>query len=320
MNNYIVKYIKRTSNNKRKFGFIIDGYGKNTNVDIFLYNKFSKFIDKKIINKENIIFFGLAESGIFLSKYVYESLDYKSKKYICSTRHNNYKEDNENKYIFSFNENHCLFNSNHKFYFNYDNNINYDTFVILEDEITSGNTIISLISKIYRYFKNIYIFTLIDNREKENIICLFKDINIKIYSLNLELIELENSCNYLTKYNINNNLNINNIIFTIGEASNKLFDNENINLDNNENSIIRFISSTKYDIDNINIFNFIEFNQDNISYYYYNTFNIGTKSNIIIYYYSNDIFIYNQLCDYLINNYTILNIIKKEYIFSIFND
>jgi hypothetical protein len=86
MNNYIVKYIKRTSNNKRKFGFIIDGYGKNTNVDIFLYDEFAKFVDEKIIRKKNIIFFGLAESGIFLSKYVYENLNYESKKYICNQK------------------------------------------------------------------------------------------------------------------------------------------------------------------------------------------------------------------------------------------
>jgi orotate phosphoribosyltransferase-like protein len=167
MNKYFAKYIKRDSNPNRKYAFIIDGFGKIDNLSNNLYKDFSNFVNKNIDlkNDEKIIVFGPSESGIFLAKYIYNNLYYKNKIYIYS---NLRSRTIDNKYTIKFKENHCINNNIHSFTFNYEKYYDYKSLIIIEDEITSGNTIINLINSVSKYFKNIYIYTLLDRREKDS--------------------------------------------------------------------------------------------------------------------------------------------------------
>ena len=306
---YFAKYIKRDSNPNRKYAFIINGFGKIDNLSYDLYKDFSIFVNNNldISLNENIICFGPSESGIFLSKFVYENLIYKNKIHIYS---NLRTKTVDNKYTIKFKENHCTNNNIHSFIFNYDKYNNYKTLIIIEDEITSGNTIINLINAVSKYFNKIYIFTLLDRRDNENITNIFENIHIKIFSFNINLLNLyDNNYNNIL-YNPNININIKNIFYIIGECSEKCYDK----YINTENSVLRFIPATKYEVDNINIFDLYDLGKDNnnCNYYYYNSFNINNNSNIYIYYYSTQYYIAKNFINYLNNINSNINIISHE--------
>jgi len=308
INKYYAKYIKRDSNPNRKYAFIINGFGKIDNLSDDLYNDFSTFVNNNLdfnIN-EKIVFFGPSESGIFLSKYVYENSIYLNKLYIYSILRSKIIF---NKYTIQFKENHCTNNNIHSFTFNYDIYNDYNTFIIIEDEITTGNTIINLINSIDKYFKKIYIFTLLDRRETENIIDLFENIEIKIFSFNLELINLYNT-EKVFNYNHNININVKNIFYVIGECSEECY---NI-YKNTENSILRFIPATKYEIDNVNIFDIFDLGKDknNCNYYYYNSFNINNDSTIHIFFYSTQYYVSQNFIKYLKNKNDDIKIVLYE--------
>jgi orotate phosphoribosyltransferase-like protein len=329
MHNYFAKYIKRDSNPNRKYAFIIDGFGKIDNLSDNLYNDFSIFI-KNNLNidfNEKVVFLGPSESGILLSKWVYDNINLENKIYIHTTLRSKILH---HKYLFKFNENHCTNNNIHYFTFNANQYNDYKTIVVIEDEITSGNTIINLINSVKEHFNKIYIFTLLDNRDNENIIPLFPTIDIKIYSFNLKLLSLEESL--ITNNYINNNINIDkrNIFFIIGECSEKCYE-----IYKEKGDLLRFIPATKYIIDNINIYDIVELGDDNnkCSYYYYNPFKINSDANIYIYVFTtqyniaqnlikyiketnvlndNNIHINELLCNQILDNYNLLKFDRED--------
>jgi len=295
MHNYFAKYIKRDSNPNRKYSVSIDGFGKIDNLSNNLYNDFCIFI-KNNLNidfNEKTIFFGPSESGILLSKWVYDNINLKNKIYIHTTFRSKILN---HKYLFKFNENHCINNNIHYFTFNYDLYKEYKTLFIIEDEITSGNTIINLINSVKKYFNKIYIFTLLDNRDNENIIQLFPTIDIKNYCFNLKLLSLEESLISNNNNDININIDKKNIFFIIGECSEKSYE-----IYKEKGDLLRFIPATKYIIDNINIYDMIDLGCDNnkFNYYYYNPFKINRNANVYFYFFTTQYNIAQNLIKYI---------------------
>jgi hypothetical protein len=314
---FFSRTIKRDNNPNRKYANIINEFGKIDNSSKDLYNSFSKYvIDNLFIkNNENIIILSPAESGILIGKWVYSNLDY-NKKYFIPTILKNKIMDNI--FLKNFKENHCLSHINtHYFIFDENNenfkNISLNKLIIIEDEITTGNTIINLIKIMKNYVSNILIFTLLDNRKIENISNddNFKNLNIKIFSYIKENKNYEESC--ICKINYNKNLyrNEKSIIFSIGEAVEYVYDKfiDNCN-------VLRFIPGTKYEIDNFNIYNRIDLglNKNNTNYFLYNTFNISDNTDVYIYYYVTDYNITKNLINFLIEQNPLINIIKKEFL------
>jgi hypothetical protein len=329
MHNYFAKYIKRDSNPNRKYAFIIDGFGKIDNLSDDLYNDFSIFI-KNNLNidfNEKVIFFGPSESGILLSKWVYDNINLKNKIYIHSTLRSKILD---HKYLFKFNENHCTNNNVHYFTFNFDLYSDYKTLLVIEDEVTSGNTVINLINSVKEYFNKIYIFTLLDNREIENIIPLFPTIDVKIYSFNLKLLSLEESLIANNYINTEINIDKRNIFFIIGECSEKCYE-----IYKEKGDLLRFIPATKYIVDNINIYDIVDLGRDNnkCNYYYYNPFKINSDANIYFYFFTtqyniaqnlikyiketnvlndDNIYINELLCNQILDNYNLLKFDSED--------
>jgi hypothetical protein len=295
MHNYFAKYIKRDSNPNRKYAFIIDGFGKIDNLSDDLYDDFSIFI-KNNLNidfNEKVVFFGPSESGILLSKWVYDNINLKNKTYIHTILRSKILH---HKYLFKFNENHCTNNNVHYFTFNFDQYNDYKTLLVIEDEVTSGNTIINLINSVKEYFNKIYIFTLLDNRENENIIPLFPTIDVKIYSFNLKLLSLEESLIPSNYINTDINFDKRNIFFIIGECSEKCYE-----IYKEKGDLLRFIPATKYIVDNINIYDIVDLGCDNnkCNYYYYNPFKINSDANVYFYFFTTQYNIAQNLIKYI---------------------
>lgn len=293
INNYTATYIDRSSNINRKKSVNITGFGKIDNLSNNLYNDYYKFIYNNLQINEDEKFFliGMSESGVLLSNWIYNLLPYKNKKYIYTTR----KKLLNNKILITFLESHCANKNTHYFTIDFQKYLDYKTLIIIEDEITTGNTIINLINSIKNHFINIYIYTLVDSRISENIVNIF-DINIKLYSFNIKINELKNSN---SQYNELINYYKENIFFIIGECSEYCIEHYKKN-----GNILKIIPSTKYKVDNINIFNMIDLTDNCNHYYIYNIFKINYLSKIYIYFFTNEYNIFKNLYNY-IKNYNV---------------
>jgi hypothetical protein len=326
--------IKRKNNPVRKFGFIIPGMGRWDNLFIGLNNEFYNFIDNKIHNNHNfksnnnILIIGLAESGLIPAylfyKFFKKNYDNYNIEISLSSRENDYIDEN-NDNIFVFYEDHVTSQYPKHFLKLKNKNLYYSNIIIIDDEMTTGNTIMKLFEQIKHLSNNFFVFNYADVREnKMNELC-FDDKKLFLYSLMNadQLPEINSNCQeiYSLHKNINKLNNYKNIVYLVGESIEKGIDNHI----ENDNTIIRLITHINWEI-GVMIESIYDLGSDinNKSYKYYNPITPLDNTNNYIYYYSWQYPVVDKLEKLLLNLNPIINIIKvpsdgKEYLHQLKN-
>ena len=321
--------IKRKNNPVREFGFIIPGMGRWDNLFIGLNNEFYNFIDNKIHNNHNfqsnnnILIIGLAESGLIPAylfyKFFKQNYDNYNIEVSLSSRENDYIDEN-NDNIFVFYEDHVTTQYPKHFLKLTNKNLYYSNIIIIDDEMTTGNTIMKLFEQIKHLSNNFFVFNYADVRENKINELYFDDKKLFLYSLMNadQLPEINSNCQeiYSLNKNINKLNNYKNIIYLVGESIEKGIDNHI----NSDDTIIRLITHINWEI-GVMIESIYDLGCDinNKSYKYYNPITPLDNTNNYIYYYSWQYPVVDKLEKILLNLNSNINIIKvpsegKEYL------
>ena len=325
--------IKRRNNPVRKFGFVIPGMGRWDNLFIDLNNEFYNFIDNKIHTNNNfqpnnnILIIGLAESGLIPAYLFYKFFKKNYNNYnieiSLSSRENDYIDENDDN-IFVFYEDHVTIQHPKHFLKLINKNLYYSNIIIIDDEMTTGNTIMKLFEQIKHLSNNFFVFNYADVRENKINELYFDDKKLFLYSLmNAEqLTEINSNCQEI--YSLNKNIikldNYKNIVYLIGESIEEGIDNHIYN----DDTIIRLITHINWEIGVMieSIYN-LGCDINNKSYKYYNPIVPLDNTNNYIYYYSWQYPVVDKLEKLLLNLNSKINIIKvpsdgKKYLHQIY--
>jgi len=312
--------IRRKNNPVRKFGFIIPGMGRWDNLFLGLNNEFYNFIENKIhINNNfqqnnNILIIGLAESGLIPAYLFYKFLKKNYNNYnieiSLSSRENDYITEN-NDDIFVFYEDHVTTQYPKHFLKLINKNLYYSNIIIIDDEMTTGNTIMKLFNQIKHLSNNFFVFNYADVRENKINELYFGDKKLFLYSLmNAEqLDDIDGNCKEI--FSLNKDIikldNYKNIVYLIGESIEEGIDNHI----ENEDTIIRLITHINWEI-GIMIESIYDLGSDinNKNYKYYNPIIPLNNTNNYIYYYSWQYPVVDKLEKLLLNLNSKINIIK----------
>ena len=185
-----IKIAKRHNNTKREFLFVntllgkhIATYTKDTiNVNAMLYYKLETLFITNNWNDKKVLVVGFAETATALAQHIM-LMSIGSKKvnsigYVQTTR-----EEISSKYYINiaFEEEHSHATTQHLYF---DKNLDYDIVVFVDDEITTGKTILNFIDKFEKYKPNKqYIVASILNWQNDSDRKIFKDKNIYTVSL-----------------------------------------------------------------------------------------------------------------------------------------
>ena len=185
-----IKIAKRHNNTKREFLFVntllgkhIATYAKDTiDVNAMLYDKLETLFIANNWNDKKVLVVGFAETATALAQYIM-LMSIGSKKvnsvgYVQPTR-----EEISSKYYINiaFEEEHSHATTQHLYF---DKNLDYDIVVFVDDEITTGKTILNFIDKFEKYKPNKqYIVASILNWQNDSDRKIFKDKNIYTVSL-----------------------------------------------------------------------------------------------------------------------------------------
>jgi hypothetical protein len=316
--------IKRKNNPIRKFGFIVPGMGRWDNLFIGLNHEFYNFIENKIhMNNNfnpnnNILIIGLAESGLIPAYLFYKFFKKKYNNYdieiSLSSRENDYINDN-NDNIFVFYEDHVTTQYPKHFLKLINKNLYYSNIIIIDDEMTTGNTIMKLFDQIKHLSNNFFVFNYADVRENKINELYFDDKKLFLYSLmNAEqLNDINTNCVEIFSFNKNITKfdNYKNIIYLIGESIEEGIDEYINNYIYNNDTIIRLITHINWEI-GIMIKSIYDLGCDiNNKYYkYYNPIIPLNNTNNYIYYYSWQYPVVDKLEKLLLNLNSNINIIK----------
>jgi hypothetical protein len=285
-----------------------------------LNNEFYNFIIDKIhsnnnFNKNNnILIIGLAESGLIpayifykLFKKIYNNYEVELS---LSTRESDYIDEN-NKNIFVFYEDHVTTQYPKHFLKLINKNLYYSNIIIIDDEMTTGDTIMKLFHQIKHLSNNFFIFNYADVRIEKINEKNIENKNLYLYSLmNAEqLSEIEGNCKEI--FSLNKNIikldNYKNIVYLIGESIEKGIDNHI----NDNDTIIRLITHINWEL-GVMIESIYDLGSDinNKTYKYYNPIVPLDNTNNYIYYYSWQYPIVDKLEKFLLELNPTINIIK----------
>jgi len=312
--------IKRKNNPVRKFGYIIPGMGRWDNLFIGLNNEFYNFINNKIHNNcnfqsnNNILIIGLAESGLIPAylfyKFFKKNYDNYNIEISLSSRENDYiNENNDN--IFVFYEDHVTTQYPKHFLKLINKDLYYSNIIIIDDEMTTGNTIIKLFEQIKHLSNNFFVFNYADVRENKINELYFDDKKLFLYSLMNadQLPEIKSNCQEIYSLNINiiKLNNYKNIVYLIGESIEEGIDNHI----ESDDTIIRLITHINWEI-GVMIESIYDLGCDinNKNYKYYNPILPLNYTNNYIYYYKWQYPIADKLEELLLNINSTINIIK----------
>jgi hypothetical protein len=320
MENIGIYQIKRKNNPVRNYGYIIPGMGRWDNLFIGLNNEFYNFIDNKIHLHEkfnpnsNILIIGLAESGLVPAYIFYKLFQKKYKDYnieiSLSTRENDYIDETNNN-IFIFYEDHVTVQHPKHFLKLLNKDLYYSNIIIIDDEMTTGNTIIKLFNQIKHLSDNFFVFNYADVRENKCNEIKIENKNLFFYSLMSaeQLPYINTNCKEIFSLNINiiKLENYKNIIYLIGECIENGIDDY---IDKN-NTIIRLITHINWELGTIieSIFD-LGCDINNKNYKYYNPIIPLNNTNNYIYYYEWQYPIVDKLENFLLNLNQTINIIK----------
>lgn len=174
-------------NSKREFLFISKVLGKHYPVKPSVINHIHKTLASKINHLEHkkCLFVGFCETATALAQGIYNNSAVFDKYYFQTTRHHF-----ENNLLFTFQEehshatDHLIYNSNNQ------DISNYDHLILIDDELTTGNTIINFINQflktITHELKSIYIISIknwIPQSKISDIQSLFNNIDIHFVQL-----------------------------------------------------------------------------------------------------------------------------------------
>lgn len=170
-----ISVVKRENNKKRDYLFLNKELGKHYPVlGNNVFNQFNNLENelKKYINpNQKILLIGFAETATAISEYLFFKASQKMENhlnfvyYIQTTR----EEFSTNIPLVSFEEEHSHA-TNQKLYYNESDIPEYDTILFIEDEITTGNTILNFINEFSKIKPNLnYIVgSLLNWQNKEN--------------------------------------------------------------------------------------------------------------------------------------------------------
>ena len=319
MDKISIYQIKRKNNSVRKFGYIVPGMGRWDNLFFGLNNDFYNFIDHKLhnnnnFNKNNILIIGLAESGLIPAYLFYKSFKINYNDYninlSLSTRESEFINENNND-IFVFYEDHVTTQYPKHFIKLINKNLYYSSIIIIDDEMTTGDTIMKLFKEIKHLSNNFFIFTYADVRQKK-----IDELNIdskKLFFYSLmkadQLSDFDGNCKEI--FTLNKNIiklnNYKNIIYLISESIEEGIDNHI----NENNTIIRIITHINWEI-GVMIESIYDLGSDinNKNYKYYNPVIPLDNTNNYIYYYSWQYPVVNKLENFLLSLNSTINIIK----------
>lgn len=185
-----IKIAKRHNNTKREFLFVNTLLGKHIatnasdviNTNRMLYDKLENLFVTNKWNDKKVLVVGFAETATALAQHIM-LIPTGSKKvnvigYVQTTR-----EEISSKYYINiaFEEEHSHAKTQHLYF---DKHLDYDIIVFIDDEITTGKTILNFIDKFERYKPNKqYIVASILNWQNDSNRKIFKDKNIHTVSL-----------------------------------------------------------------------------------------------------------------------------------------
>lgn len=173
-----------TFDNKLFKSYIDDCCNKDDELKI--NNEFEKYID---INEKSLIL-GFAESGTGLGMAV--SCAIKDSYYIMTTR----EEITDVKSIFDFKEEHSHISSHMCYLKDINNLLDADRIILVDDEITTGNTLINCIKSLndlvkHKKYTILSILDFRDDKCKENYKQLEKELDIKLETFSMLSANLE---------------------------------------------------------------------------------------------------------------------------------
>lgn len=162
--NNIISICKRLNNKKRDFLFVNKWQGKHipTSFEHFqkLSSELTSQIEQKVNLNKNTLLIGFAETATGLSTSIMSNLvknDFQNKEkgiwYIQTTRR---KAPKEYKYLL-FSEEHSHA-TEQKLFYNFFGT-EFDNIIIIDDEITTGNTVINLVKVLKEYCVNTKFYT-----------------------------------------------------------------------------------------------------------------------------------------------------------------
>lgn len=170
-----ISVVKRENNKKRDYLFLNKELGKHYPVlgkNVFhQFNKLENELKKYINPNQKILLIGFAETATAISEYLFFKASQKMENhlnlvyYIQTTR----EDFNTDIPLISFEEEHSHA-TNQKLYYNETDIPEYDTILFIEDEITTGNTILNFINEFSKIKPNLnYIVgSLLNWQNKEN--------------------------------------------------------------------------------------------------------------------------------------------------------
>lgn len=193
--------VKRNKNKKRQYLFINNYLGKHIPVRgqqvLSLFDELYDEIASNIQRNENVLIIGFAETATAIGAHIMniasKENDFNPTYYIQTTR-----EKINNLPFISFEEEHSH-STTQKLYLK-DNIPDFDRVLFIEDEITTGKTIINFINKFEKIYpgKKYSVVSILNTQDKAST-KLFQEKNIDVYYLvKAELKDTDLS--YLTKY------------------------------------------------------------------------------------------------------------------------
>lgn len=195
----IIRMAKRQNNPKRDFLFINQYLGKHLSVPAQeallyqkqLYNKIVNHILDAKLKNQKILIVGFAETATALAQNIMHfALEPNQPLTVVGYTQTTRESIRTNQYInISFQEEHSHATTQ-KLYF--DPQLDYDIVLFIEDEITTGNTILNFIKAFEKYQPNKqYIVASLLNWQNEEATQTFKDKNIATISLTRGSIKTE---------------------------------------------------------------------------------------------------------------------------------
>ena len=183
----MIHICKRENNNKRDYLFVNKYLGKHypvsANKVLKLFNELYLELLKSNLQNKKILVIGFAETATALSEFItHQSIirdDLNIVYHLQTTRED--IETTINNIAFQEEHSHA---TNQKLYWNEEKIPEYDTILFVEDEITTGKTIINFIEK-FKELKdntNFYVASILNWQNQENI-KKYKDLNINTICL-----------------------------------------------------------------------------------------------------------------------------------------
>lgn len=217
----IIRMAKRQNNPKRDFLFINQYLGKHLSVPAQeallyqkqLYNKIVNYILDAKLEDQKILIVGFAETATALAQNIMHfALEPNQPLTLVGYTQTTRESIQSNQYInISFEEEHSHATTQ-KLYF--DPQLEYDIILFIEDEITTGNTILNFIKAFEKYQPNKqYIVASLLNWQNEEATQTFKEKNIATISLTRGSIKTETPSFKLDKGQRKNYYQLNKFIY-----------------------------------------------------------------------------------------------------------